>query len=113
MHELSLLENVRTILEEHARSQHFQIVENITLEIGVLSCVELDALTFAFAAVMKDSLAEYADLKFKRIEGQGRCFECGQLTPMLELYDVCAHCGHFRLEIVNGLEMKITELKVR
>ena len=113
MHELSLLENVRTILEEHARSQHFQTVENITLEIGVLSCVELDALTFAFASVMKDSLAEYAELKFKRIEGQGRCFECSQLTPMLELYDVCAHCGHFRVEIVSGLEMKITELKVR
>ncbi|MEN9756664.1 MAG: hypothetical protein RL755_851 [Pseudomonadota bacterium] len=113
MHELSLLENVRSILEEHARSQHFQAVENITLEIGALSCVELEALTFAFEAVMKDSLAEHAELTFKRIEGQGRCFECGQLTPMTELYDVCTHCGHFRLEIVSGLEMKITELKVR
>lgn len=113
MHELSLLENVRTILEAHACSQHFQTVENITLEIGALSCVELDALTFAFESVMKESLAENAELKFKRIEGQGRCVECGQLTTMLELYDVCAHCGHFRLEIMSGLEMKITELKVR
>jgi hydrogenase nickel incorporation protein HypA/HybF len=113
MHELSLLENVRSILEEHALSQHFQTVETMTLEIGALSCVELDALTFAFEAVMKGSLAEHAELTFKIIDGQGRCFECGQLTPMSELYDVCTHCGHFRVEIVSGLEMKITELKVR
>ena len=76
MHELSLLENVRSILEAHALSENFQIVENITLEIGALSCVELDALTFAFESVMKDSLAEHAELTFKIIEGQGRCVQC-------------------------------------
>ena len=96
-----------TVLAPHTK------VENITLEIGALSCVELEALTFAFEAVMTGSLAEHAELTFKIIDGQGRCFECGQLTPMTELYDVCTHCGHFRLEIVSGLEMKITELKVR
>jgi hydrogenase nickel incorporation protein HypA/HybF len=112
MHELSLLENVRTILEEHAQDQNFQQVEEVTLAIGVLSCVEIEALKFAFETVMKGSLAENAILNFKMIEGQGRCQSCGQLTVMKMLYDVCEHCGHARIDVLTGLEMKITELKV-
>ncbi len=112
MHELSLLENVRTILEDHAKAQNFQRVEEITLAIGALSCIETEALIFAFDAVMKGSLAENAQLNFKYIEGQGRCQSCGQLTVMEMLYDVCEHCGHPRVDVMTGLEMKITELKV-
>ena len=58
MHELSLLENVREILEEHAKTQNFERVEEVTLAIGALSCVEIEALKFAFESVMKNSLAE-------------------------------------------------------
>lgn len=112
MHELSLLENVREILEEHAQMQNFQRVEDITLEIGALSCVEIDALKFAFESVMKGSLAEKALLHFKKIEGLGHCKKCDKLTEMEMLYDVCKHCGYAPVEVVAGLEMKITELKV-
>jgi hydrogenase nickel incorporation protein HypA/HybF len=112
MHELSLLENVRSILEDHAKEQNFQRVEEITLAIGALSCVETEALAFAFEAVMKGSLAENAQLRFKRIEAQGRCLGCGQLTVMEMLYDACEHCDHPYVDVVTGLEMKITELKV-
>lgn len=112
MHELSLLENVRTILEEHAREQDFQNVHEITLAIGALSCVETEALAFAFEAVMKGSLAENAQLHFKHIEAQGHCLGCNRLTVMEMLYDACEHCGHPYVDVVTGLEMKITELKV-
>lgn len=113
MHELSLLDNVRTILEEHARSQQFEIVDKITIEIGALSCIESEALRFAFDTVMNNSLAQHAQLTIKHIAGQGRCVACGKMTPMRELYDTCPHCGHFQLDILSGLEMKITELEVR
>ena len=112
MHELSLLENVREILEEHAITQNFQRIEEITLEIGALSCVEIEALKFAFESVMKGSLAENAALHFKIIKGQGRCKNCHQTTDIQMLYDVCSHCGYAPVEVIAGLEMKITELKV-
>jgi hydrogenase nickel incorporation protein HypA/HybF len=112
MHELSLLENVREILEEHAKTQNFERVEEVTLAIGALSCVEIEALKFAFESVMKNSLAENATLYFKTIEGQGHCQNCKKLTRLETLYDVCEHCGHAPVEVVAGLEMKITELKV-
>ena len=112
MHELSLLENVRTILENHAKEQNFTRVEEITLQIGTLSCVEIQALEFAFDAVMKNSLAQNATLHFQVIIGQGHCQKCNQLTKMEMLYDACEHCGHHRVDVLAGLEMKITNLKV-
>ncbi|MDD5114220.1 MAG: hydrogenase maturation nickel metallochaperone HypA [Methylobacter sp.] len=111
MHELSLLENVREILEDHAQSQKFSKVSRVTLEIGKLSCVEPEALRFGFDVVMKGSLAEGAELIITGLEGLGHCQQCGQNTVMDALYDPCGHCGR-PLTVVQGMEMKIKDLVV-
>ncbi len=111
MHELSLLENVREILENHAKSQSFTKVSKVTLEIGKLSCVESQALRFGFDVVMKGSLAENAELILTELDGIGFCQSCGQNTTMEMLYDACAHCGR-PLAVVQGMEMKIKDLTV-
>lgn len=111
MHELSLLENVREILEDHAQNQKFKKVSRVTLEIGKLSCIEPDALRFGFDVVMKGSLAEGAELIITDLEGLGHCQQCGQNTTMDALYDPCGHCGR-PLTVVQGMEMKIKDLVV-
>jgi len=110
MHELSLLENVREILEEHALSQNFKKVSKVTLEIGKLSCVEPDALRFGFGVVMKDSLAENAELIITELDGLGFCQQCRQQVKILTLYDPCVHCGNPITDIIQGSEMKIKNL---
>jgi hydrogenase nickel incorporation protein HypA/HybF len=112
MHELSLLENVREILEDHAFSQHFNKVSKITLEIGKLSCVEPEALRFGFDVVMKDSLAENAELIIAESLGLGECRQCQQQTEMATLYDPCSHCGSPFVTVIQGAEMKIKDLTV-
>ena len=111
MHELSLLENVREILLNHAKSQKFTKVTQVTLEIGKLSCVEPEALRFGFDVVMKDSLAENAELVLTELQGIGFCQPCGQNTLMEQLYDACPQCGS-PLTIVQGMDMKIKDLLV-
>jgi hydrogenase nickel incorporation protein HypA/HybF len=111
MHELSLLENVREILVSHSKSQNFTKVSKVTLEIGRLSCVEPEALRFAFDVAMKGSLAEDAELILTGLDGIGFCQSCGQKTTMEQLYDACAHCGR-PLTVVQGMEMKIKDLVV-
>lgn len=111
MHELSLLENVREILEDHALSQKFSKVIKVTLEIGKLSCIEPEALRFGFDVVMKGSLADGAELIITDLEGLGYCQQCGQNTTMDALYDPCGHCGR-PLKVVQGMEMKIKDLVV-
>jgi len=112
MHELSLLENVREILEEHALSQHFSQVSKVTLEIGKLSCVEPEALRFGFDVVMKGSLAENAELIITELDGLGICQQCGQQLVMETLYEPCGSCGSPDVKILQGREMKIRDLIV-
>ncbi|MGZ8096980.1 MAG: hydrogenase maturation nickel metallochaperone HypA [Methylosarcina sp.] len=112
MHELSLLENVREILESEALSQNFTRVARITLEIGKLSCVEPDALRFGFDVVMKDSLAQDAELVIVESDGLGLCRQCGRQTVMEALHDACLWCGNPFVEVLQGTEMKIKELMV-
>lgn len=112
MHELSLLENVREILEDHALSQNFSKVAKVTLEIGKLSCVEPDALRFGFDVVMKDSVAENAELVITELNGLGQCRQCRQQMEMETLHDPCIYCGSPFIEITQGVEMKVKDLIV-
>ncbi len=112
MHEMSLLENVREILEEHSVSQNFNKVSKVTLEIGKLSCVEPEALRFGFDVVMKGSLAENAELIITELNGLGLCQQCGQQLVMETLYELCASCGSSDVKILQGREMKIRDLVV-
>ncbi|GAB6140127.1 hydrogenase maturation nickel metallochaperone HypA [Methylosoma difficile] len=112
MHELSLLENVREILEDHAISQHFSKVNQVTLAVGKLSCVELEALRFGFDVVMKGSLAENAELIITELPGLGECRQCQQQSKLLNLYDPCPYCGSPQVTVLQGTEMKIKDLLV-
>ena len=112
MHELSLLENVREILEDHSVSQNFSKVTKVTLEIGKLSCVEPEALRFGFDVVMKDSLAENAELIITELNGLGLCRQCQQQIEMETLYDTCIYCGSPFVTLIQGTEMKIKDLIV-
>lgn len=112
MHELSLLENVREILEEHAISQNFSKITQVTLAIGKLSCIEPEALRFGFDVVMKDSLAEQAELIITEINGRGVCRQCRQTVDLETLHDPCAHCGSPFVTVIQGADMKIKDLLV-
>lgn len=112
MHEISLLEQVREILLEHSLSQNFSRVSTVTLEIGQLSCVEEGALRFGFDAVMKDSLAEGAELKINVVDGLGFCSSCHKSVAMQSLHDPCGICGLFGMKIIQGEEMRIKDLVV-
>ena len=112
MHEISLLEQVREILVEHAQTQHFDKVSQVTLEIGQLSCVEEDALRFGFDVVMQGSLAESAKLSISHVQGLGLCQQCQKSVAMQSLHDPCSICGSFDINVLQGEEMRIKDLLV-
>jgi hydrogenase nickel incorporation protein HypA/HybF len=112
MHELSLLWSVRETLEEQALEHKFSKITQVTLEIGRLACVETDALRFCFDAVMKDSLAENAELVILEIKGRGICRQCREHSEMESLYSPCTHCGSLHVEPIQGFDMKIKDLTV-
>ncbi len=111
MHELSLAENLREIIEAEAERQGFSRVRAVRLAVGRLSCVEPEALRFCFAEVMAGSAAEGAALEITELAGLGECRHCGRQWPMTEHYDLCPACDR-PLTVVQGLEIRLQELVV-
>jgi len=112
MHELSLLEDVLTIIENNAESQGYKAVKKVCLEIGVLSCVEPEALRFGFEIVMKNSLAEGASLEIVTMPGEAICEQCDHEMKIYALHTPCSECQSFSLKVISGMEMRVRDLIV-
>jgi hydrogenase nickel incorporation protein HypA/HybF len=112
VHELALCESVLSILQEQARTQRFDRVKTVWLQVGALSCAAPEALDFCFAAVVSGTLAEGARLEVIRTPGQAWCMRCGESVSIGERYDPCPQCGTFELQVTSGDEMRVKELEV-
>lgn len=109
MHELSLAEEVVSIVERHARGSR---VSAIVLEIGTLAQVEVDALRFALESVQKGTLAEGARVDIESVEGRARCRACGAEQRLETLYDPCERCGSSDREVLCGREFRVLRISL-
>lgn len=112
MHEMSIVEGIRTAIEDSARANGFSRVTRVRLEIGRLAGVERAALDFAFEVVLRGSLAEGAELQILDIPGLAACFDCGETVEIEHRLDICPECGGARLLVQGGDEMRIKDLEV-
>jgi hydrogenase nickel incorporation protein HypA/HybF len=112
MHEMSLAEGVRGIIEDAARAQGFSAVRSVVLEIGELSAVEVDALRFCLDAVLRDTCAEGAAIEVESVPGTGWCMQCAASVRVAELYGACPQCGGYQVQPTGGKEMRVKALEV-
>ena len=112
MHEMSLAQGVVDAIAAEANRQNFARVEKVILEVGTLSCVDTHALEFSFEAVVKDTLADGAELEIQTPPGQGHCFGCDQDVAISRLGDSCPLCGSHQVLPTGGDELKIKALEV-
>lgn len=112
MHEMSLAEGILQIVEDAAGKQNFKKVTEVRLEIGALSGVEPEALTFCLDVVFRGSVAEGARVELERLPGQGFCLACAETVPVTALYDACPKCGGYQVQATGGTEMRVKDLLV-
>ncbi len=112
MHEMSLAEGIRGIVEQAAADGGFARVKSVVLEIGALSTVEVEALRFCFDAVMRDTVAAGAAMEVIGVPGAGWCMQCSETVPIAALYDPCPKCGSYQVQATAGTEMRVRELEV-
>jgi hydrogenase nickel incorporation protein HypA/HybF len=100
------------ILQDNARSQGFDRVRTVWLEIGRLSGVEVDAMRFCFDAVTRGTLADQAKLEIIETPGEAWCMQCAKTVVVQQRFDACPECGSYQLQVTGGEEMRIKELEV-
>ena len=112
MHELTIAKSIVDIAEvELSRHKGVKVVQ-ITLQIGALSGIEMEAFNFAWPEAVRGSLLEGAECVVERIEGRLRCRRCGTEFSVSEIYELCPECGSFEHDLASGHELRVKSLEI-
>ena len=112
MHELSIVMSIVDIATQQANNANASVIEEIELDIGTLSGVEMDALEFAWKQGVKQTILEKANKKINRIEAKAKCLDCSAQFTIENYYDACPVCGQHFLDIIQGKELRVNSLVV-
>lgn len=112
MHELSIVMSIVDIATKQANREGAASIEEIELDIGELSTIEMEAFDFAWKQGVKDTLLQKAVKVVNRIEGKGKCIDCEAEFPVHQLYDACPVCNNNFISILQGKELKVKSLVI-
>lgn len=112
MHEMSLAESVREIVDEAARANGARRVTRVRLEIGKLAQVEIEAMRFAFDIVKRGSLAQGAQLDIVEPDGTAWCMPCAAPVAIAQRGDACPQCGSYQLQVTGGDRMRVMDIEI-
>lgn len=107
MHELALMEGV----VEHVLDEIDARVARVTLAIGELAGVDVDALRFCFAVCTEGTPLAGAELEIVPIAGRARCESCAGEYPATSLAAPCP-CGSFARVLLTGDELRLEHVEV-
>jgi len=112
MHELSIVMSIIEIAEKEITNAGGGVADEIELEIGMLSTIEMEAFDFAWNQGIKYTLLEDSKRVVNRIEGRAKCLECALEFHIDNLYDSCPVCGGYFNQIIQGKELKVKTITV-
>lgn len=113
MHELSIARSIIDLVEEQVARHASPGVEELELEIGYLSGVEVQTLRFALDSAVKGTRLDNARIVWRYIDGEGQCSDCENTFKMDTLLTPCPFCGSYLVKITKGKELRIKSIVVK
>jgi hydrogenase nickel incorporation protein HypA/HybF len=121
MHEFSISsEIVRTVLEEAEKNKGKKVL-SIQLEIGELTLLNQEQVTFWIQELFKGSVAEGARIRVKEIQARIKCESCGykgrNASDQKDLFQhliplSCPKCGLFQIKVEKGRECTLKKIQM-
>ena len=112
MHELSIAKNIIEIASEQAKIYNLSVIDEIEIEVGELSGVEIDALKFVMEIATKETILENSRTIFTLIPGRARCLICSKEFLINSFFAQCPECKRFNFQIIQGQELRVKSLIV-
>ncbi len=113
MHELSLANRLVAVAEETARQAGARRVTAVTLKIGPLSGVAIDALRFAYDIATADTLLAGSRLETLFVPVTVYCPRCEQVTELASVQRFrCRLCDAPTGDVRSGRELEIDTIEV-
>jgi hydrogenase nickel incorporation protein HypA/HybF len=112
VHELGVATQIAELVTRVMDENSAKRVGEVKVEVGTLSCIDPDSLTFCFEAITKGTRLEEARLKIEELRPRARCRACN------EEYEVswddfrCKACGSSEFDVLVGSDISVKEVEV-
>lgn len=113
MHELSLAQALVDQLEQLRAKEHATAVISVTVNLGALSGVDREALTFAFPLATQGTAVDGASLVIQETPAVVTCDACGEQTRPDLTNLACGKCGSRRVRITEGRDFLILSVELQ
>ena len=113
MHELGIaLQIVRIAVKAIPEDARQARVEKVHVNVGKLSAVVPDSLTFCFGFATRETPLEGARLVIREIPAKARCRVCSHEWAIDGFVFACPDCGGGDMEIVSGRELDVESIEI-
>ena len=107
MHELSIADAVRAIVERNARGRR---VTRVELKVGHLRQVVPASLEFSWDLVTQGTAIDGAELQIEYVPAAARCAACGRESELTAFPARCGGCGSLDVDVTGGDELLVEAL---
>ena len=112
MHELAVTESVLKIALQHAEKANAKRVTDLHIVMGELSSMVDDSIQFYWEIIAKDTIAQKAQLHFRRVPAELQCVNCSEKYHPKDEELICPKCGNAGAKILTGEEFFLETIDV-
>jgi hydrogenase nickel incorporation protein HypA/HybF len=112
MHEFSLACHVLEIVEENLNRQNATKVSELTLEIGSMAGVELQALKLSMDSLQQNTILEGTFIHYQIVQATAICQRCHFRFEPAESFSPCPQCNSFKTDILTGKELIVKSMVI-
>jgi hydrogenase nickel incorporation protein HypA/HybF len=107
MHEMSIAQSLVSILQEEMSRHGVTALRSVRLNIGEMSAIVPESLSFCFEIIVQGTPLEGAKLLMDRVTLKGYCPQCEETFDIKDFVFVCPACGGTTIETIQGQELSI------
>jgi hydrogenase nickel incorporation protein HypA/HybF len=105
---MSIVDIAREQMQKHGARK----VLGMTLEIGTLSGVVIDALEFALEEAVRGTELEEARREIDIVEGKAYCEDCMKDFHTADYITLCPVCNGFNTRLTHGKELRLKTMDI-
>jgi hydrogenase nickel incorporation protein HypA/HybF len=112
MHELSIAQDILSIIKQNVPHEELKNIQNVNVKIGDMAGVVPDSLEFSFQAITSETEMKDARLVIEKIPFVLECNSCKKNSTNEIGIRICSHCGSQDTAVISGLEMQVVDIEL-
>ena len=112
MHELSIVQNIVTIVVDEAKRVGATSVKTIRIRAGALRGIVPQQLQFSFEFVKTGTIVEDATLELEVLPIRATCKACSCEFGVENYEMICPECKSKDLDLIQGMELDVKEIEI-